>query len=91
MRIEICVVSDDRLSQKVYVFCAVNGSGKPRLYFDIYREESRDSTRKKFRLTGAEWNRLQKRRSTLDERPTIPESIKEEALKEFISMIEFDC
>lgn len=90
MTIHVDVLSDDRLSRQRYSFMVLSHFGAPKMVFDDYREEGRQTTRHGFKLTGKRWSRLEKRARTIDARPDVPEHVKEQAKSKLVESIIYD-
>jgi len=87
MKTEIIRASSDGLSRQVWVF-ALNAtwSSKACIYFDIYRVESKETSRHKWHIGGS-WDRTFARNSSIII-PPLPHDVLEEARQYFKAQID---
>jgi hypothetical protein len=89
MKVNVDIVSDDNLSCKSYSFYANVDTARPTLTLNSFEEQTRPSTRHKFRVTGGNWNRLRKRVCNIEKPESIPSYVLDEAKRIFIEQITF--
>jgi hypothetical protein len=91
MAIIVIRQSEDKLSQKRYAFHLLNDHTKINIVFDLYFDESRPTTRHKFRTEPKQrWGRLNNRKNQMVLRPDVPDDVKDEALREAVKLIKTD-